>query len=439
MANALAIAGVTAVLKDLLNDGLINANIDAIGQFSVTSVPLDEMEPPQDASQINRLNIYMWNATRNAAWSNERLPGRNAAGARIDSPYLALDLHFVLSATGSQELNAEILLGFGMQVLHETPLLTRDAIGAALGGLTPPVDAQLLPAAQQFLQASDLADQFEQIRITPAVLDNDRPGQIEALSNIWSAFSTSLRASALYQVSCVLIESQTPVSSPLPVLTIGGRTAPLRAPQILRVRALPGGAGSLPDGRAPLIPGNWVALEGTALASDAIRIGLGDRTLNALPANIANGRIDVQLPTDIRAGLTRIAVEHLFVPEGSVDQRVWEMSNAAPLVISPVLNSHLIDGVVTDSRFAGTVTATLDHQVGEDQTAALLFNPLPGGPEQSFSVRCRARPAVGVEVVADLRGVVAANYLIRVEVDGAASQLTMGASGFDGPVADLTS
>ena len=437
MANALAIAGVTAVLKDLLNDALINANIDAIGQFSVTALPLDEMEPPADASQINRLNIYMWNATRNAAWSNERLPGRNAAGERIDSPFLALDLHFVLSATGSDELHAEILLGYGMQVLHETPVLTRDAIRTALGGLTPPVDAQLLPAAQQFLQASDLADQFEQIRITPAVLDSNSPGQIEALSNIWSAFSTSLRASALYQVSCVLIESQSPVHSALPVLTLGGRTAPLRAPQILRVRSLPGGAGTLPDGRAPVLPGSWVALEGTALASDDLRIGLGDRTLTALPANIANGRIDVQLPGDVQAGLTRIAVEHLFVPDGGTALRVWEMSNAAPVVIAPILNAHQVAGSVTGGRFTGTVTATLGHQVGVEQVAALLFNPLAGSGEASFSVRCRPRTTDGTEVVADLRDVVAANYLIRVEIGGAASQLNMGATGFDGPVADL--
>ena len=40
-------------------------------------------------------------------------------------------------------------------------------------------------------------------------------------------------------------------------------------------------------------------------------------------------------------------------------------------------------------------------------------------------------------MVADIRDVAAGNYLIRVEIGGAASQLTMGAGGFDGPVVDL--
>ena len=31
MSNALAIAGVTAVLRDLLDDGLVNASLDALG------------------------------------------------------------------------------------------------------------------------------------------------------------------------------------------------------------------------------------------------------------------------------------------------------------------------------------------------------------------------------------------------------------------------
>lgn len=44
MSNALAIAAVTAILRDRLNDGLLNANLDSIGQFSVTSSPPDRLE-----------------------------------------------------------------------------------------------------------------------------------------------------------------------------------------------------------------------------------------------------------------------------------------------------------------------------------------------------------------------------------------------------------
>ena len=76
MANALALASVTAVLKDLLNDGLAQGNIDAIGQFAVTALPLDQVAGDED-DPVNRLNIYMWHATRNPGWANMRLPARN--------------------------------------------------------------------------------------------------------------------------------------------------------------------------------------------------------------------------------------------------------------------------------------------------------------------------------------------------------------------------
>ncbi len=435
MSNALAIASVTAVLMDLLNDGMANANLDAIGPITVTAAPPDQVsseDPP-----TNRLNIYMWHATRNAAWSNERLPARNRQGNRLDSPFLALDLQFILTATGTGELNSEIILGYGMQILHETPMLPRAAIRAALGGVTPPVDASLLPAGLQSILASDLADQFEQIRITSAVPDTEHPMQLEGLSNLWSAFSAPLRASSLYQVSCVLIESRTPVRSSLPVLTLGGRNAQLRRPTITRISRLPGGPGTPRDLIAGIEPGDWVALEGTALASALMRVRLDDRILALVPANATNLRVDVQLPPDIRAGLSLLQIEHLFTPEGGGPDRLWEMSNAMPLVITPQLVGHNVMGTVVTGRFNGTVEATLAHPVGSEQVAALLCNPLPGGANDAFSVRCRSRTVDGVLVVADLVDVAAGHYLIRVEIGGAASALTMGATGFDGPVMDL--
>jgi hypothetical protein len=434
MANALAIAAVTAVLRDLLNDGLINGNLDSLGQFSVTSLPPDRIEPdPEDPA--NRLNLFMWHASRNAPWSLERLPARDRAGNRIDSPFLALDLHFILTATGADDLHAEILLGYGMQILHETPVLTRAAIRAALAGANPPLDASLLPQSMQMLAASDLADQFEQIRIT-AHIPKSEP--IEALSNLWSAFSAPMRASALYQVSAVLIENRRPVRSALPVLTLGGRTAPIRAPRIERIIALPNGPGTIPDPMAAILPGSWIAATGTALLAEDMRLLLGTRVLAPLAANLGDLRMDVQLPNDLLAGLNRLLVEHRFTPQGAAQSRLWEASNAAPMIITPVLQNHVVAGAVATGRFAGTVTVTLAHPVAPDQIVALLFNPLPGGAEPAFALPCRRRNAQGTQVVADLADITPGQYVLRVEVNGAASLPTMGAQGFDAPLADLT-
>lgn len=436
MSNALAIAGVTAILRDRLNDGLMNANIDTIGQFSVTSSPPDRLDGTGDPE--NRLNIYLWNVTRNAAWSTQRLPARSAAGERLDNPFLALDLHYILTATGAEDLNAEILLGYGMQVLHETPVLTRADIRAALGGASPAVDASLLPAPLRLLVAADLADQFEQIRISQIVPKTQDPSQIEVLGNIWAAFSSPLRASALYQVGCVLIESRRPARSALPVLTIGGRTAPLRGPRIARISALSGGAGSLPDPFAPILPNGWIAIEGTALAAERMRIMLGTRVLAA--TTTGDRRIDLQLPADQPAGIARIMVDHLFIPAPGQAERLWESSNAQPFAIAPVVTAVARAGTVTAGRFTGTVTLTLANAPGARQVAALLFNPLPGGTEPAFALPAEVLlPAgPGAQIRADLTTVPAGAYIVRAEIDGAASLPGLGPQGFDSPVADLS-
>lgn len=433
MSNALAIAAVTAILRDRLNDGLLNANLDSLGQFSVTSSPPDLLAG--DGDPANRLNIYLWNVTRNAAWSSQRLPARSAAGERIDNPFLALDLHYILTATGAEDLNAEILLGYGMQVLHETPVLTRADIRTALGGADPAVDASLLPAPLRLLVAADMADQFEQIRITQAVPESRDLGQIEALGNIWSAFSAPLRASALYQVGCVLIESRRPARSALPVLTIGGRTAPLRGPRIARVTALPGGAGGLPDPMAAVLPGGWIAVEGTALAAERMRLMLGTRVLAVAAADTGDRRIDLRLPADQPAGVARIMVDHLFIPAPGQAERLWESSNALPFAIAPVVTAVARAGTVAAGRFTGSVTLTLANALTERQAAAMLFNPLPGGAQPAFSVPAQAVAANRIR--ADLAAVPAGAYVVRAEIDGAASLPVLGAQGFDGPVADL--
>jgi hypothetical protein len=99
-----------------------------------------------------------------------------------------------------------------MQTLHETPVLPRNAIRLALGA-PPPVTGSELPPALQALVAAELADQIEQIKITPQGLST------EEMSRLWTALHAHYRPSAVYQVSVVLIESKSSRKSALPVRT----------------------------------------------------------------------------------------------------------------------------------------------------------------------------------------------------------------------------
>lgn len=216
MSNALAIAGVSAVLKDLLDSGLIDHRItDALGAgVTVSSLAPDAVPIDGDGASA-RLNLFLYHVAPNAGWRNVDLPSRDASGRKVSNPPLALDLHYLLTAYGIADLQAEVLLGYGMQLLHENPVLSRAAIRTALN--PSPVSGAVLPSVYQALRSADLAEQFEMLKITPMTMNT------EEMSRLWSALQAHYRPTAAFQVSVVLIETQGPAISPLPVLTRGKR------------------------------------------------------------------------------------------------------------------------------------------------------------------------------------------------------------------------
>jgi hypothetical protein len=211
VSSPLAIGAVSAVLRNLLDNGIVEQV--ALGTtVKVTAAAPDtiKLDAPNDSPQ---LNIFLHQVTPNSGWRNRELPSRSSAGERISNPPLALDLHYLITAYGRDDFQAEILLGYAMHLLHERPLLDRPAIRTALD--PSPLDASMLPLAFQALTASDLADQVEAIRITPSAMST------EEMSKLWAAIQTHYRPSAAYQVSVVLIDAKKPARNPLPVLSRG--------------------------------------------------------------------------------------------------------------------------------------------------------------------------------------------------------------------------
>lgn len=204
MSNALAIAAVTAALKDLIGSGLLGLDLSAIGSVSVSALPPDRITTGQ--TEPNQLNLFLYQVTPNTGWRNHGLASRDAGGARIANPPLALDLHYMLTAYGAEDLNAEALLGLAMQFLHETPMLSRERLRSVLGPPSPPFGN---------FSALSLADQPEWLKITPLYLGS------EELSKLWTAMQARYRPSMAYQVSVVLIDTDAPARAALPVVKRG--------------------------------------------------------------------------------------------------------------------------------------------------------------------------------------------------------------------------
>ena len=132
---------------------------------------------------------------------------------RASRPAVVLALA-ALTAYGRADLQAEVLLGYALQLLHENPVLSRDAIRRALNPAV--VSGAILPTVYKSLRGADLAEQVELLKITPAALGT------EERSRLWSALQAHYRPTAAFQVSVVLIESRKAARCVPPVLSRGG-------------------------------------------------------------------------------------------------------------------------------------------------------------------------------------------------------------------------
>src|SRR5215831_4939845 len=203
MSNALGISAVTAVLENILTN-IYHAS--GLGSVAVTAVAPDIVQKGLDGGSAFQVNVFLHQVTLNAAWRNADLPSLSADGStRLSNAPLALDLHYLLTAYGSGDCEAEALLSYAVQFIHETPVLARDQIRTALTHL---------PANPLFdvLGASGLAEQIEMIKITPATLGR------EELAWLWTALKADYRPTFPFQVTVVLIQRQHLLQSGLPVL-----------------------------------------------------------------------------------------------------------------------------------------------------------------------------------------------------------------------------
>jgi hypothetical protein len=419
MSTALAIAGVTQVLKDLLNDGLINHDITgAIGTtVTVTALPPDRIETAGEATQ---LNLYMYYATLNQGWRNESLPALNSRGERISNPPLALDLHYLLSAyTSGTELHMEVLLGYGMQLLHENPVLSRQAIRRSLDPPSDNINVITLPVALRAFSASGLAEQLEQIKITPEQLDT------EEISKLWTAFSAKYRPTASYRVTVVLIESQKPVSTALPVQQRNIYVVPFKEPIIESITSEPAaGEPVLPN--QPIFADSTIIVRGRQLWNFPITVNVGGVDVTPAPADVTDSVIRFPMPPDVTAGLQSLQVIHPMLMGSPPVPHKGTASRAQPFLLSPYIVG---DGerVPLAGALEG-IKLKIKPAITSGQNIRLLLNAVPPAAPASYVfffqyVNVMSPPSPTEDMTVPVSGVPAGNYLMRVQVDGAESPL----------------
>ncbi len=421
MSNGLAIAAVTAVLKDLLANGLKAYKVSDIvgGDVTVSAMPPDRVNIG-GAEDPTQLNLYLYQTTANQGWRNVGLPTRNSNGERVGDNPLAINLHYLLSAYGAKDFYPEIILGYAMQLLHETPVLTRDAIRKALSPAPPPPD---WPAA---LATSELADQVEQLRISPEVMNT------EEISKLWTAIQAHYRTTAAYQVTVILIESSRPAKSALPVTDRNVYLVPFDQPVIDSVEEESGES-------SPITALSTLIIKGRGLCGDSTQLLVSGIDLTAGITDLRPSMIKVKfpgpLPAGMRAGIQTVQVVQRIPMGAPQTPHAGFESNVDAFVLRPIITANaptsvvpgVVDGVNVNS---GNIKIDFNPNVGKTQRVVLLLNelnPPVNRPARGYSFK--APPGNGVadpntetsSVAIAFTNVIQGEYLVRVQVDGAES------------------
>jgi hypothetical protein len=188
MSSPLSIASVTSVIKSVLENGLVmHGAIAVVGELSVTALPPDRITTGAD--ERSQLNVYLYRITPNTAWRSMPTGAAQSSGSRVVP--LSLDLHYLLTAYGERDYHAETLLGTAMELLHETPVLTRETIAPALASLAD-------RGGSGTPMFADVIESIDRITLSPEFLG------MEDLTKLWSAFQARFRLSATYQASVLM-------------------------------------------------------------------------------------------------------------------------------------------------------------------------------------------------------------------------------------------
>ncbi|MGF6789704.1 DUF4255 domain-containing protein [Paraburkholderia sp. 35.1] len=419
MSTALAIAATTRVIAAVVDDAVAAARLllpTVLGSATTSSSPPDHLVTVIDG-EVTHLNLFLYHVTYNQGWREVGLPTRSSSGSQIGRAPLAIDLHYLMSAYSAGDYEAQIMLGVGMQAVHEIPVLFRDKIAKVFQSPATALD--------QALASADLANQIEMIKIVPQQIGTDE------LSKLWTAFQSKFRVSAAYAVSVVLIETQTPVVAALPVLSRNIVVLPFVDPVI--------------DAIAPQIipyaPDASITLTGSNLvAQNTVVVFGGNPAAPQTPTVKGTGAtISAPLPV-LTAGLNTVSVVRQ-VDFGTPPKTSFAESNAASFILQPRIrrdaappNDYLIKvGAPTTPMSPPLVpiTVTLDPAFTATQKISLLLNPLnppAGATARSYLFDATADGfAPPNEVTVDTQGVPAGDYLVRIRVDGADSPLDLDA------------
>lgn len=167
MSDFTAIAAVTTTVRELLMQ-------------QMPGMTIDELRSPAEVSVTTPLvGLYLYRVEYNPAAAN--LDWQATTATQLTAPPFGLNLHYLITPYGPDQLEIQRTLGEVMRVFHERPIVRRD-------------DPVL---------AAPLATMTEELRIVPRLLS------LSDMLDLWKGFDeVAFRLCVTYEVSTILIDSR---------------------------------------------------------------------------------------------------------------------------------------------------------------------------------------------------------------------------------------
>ena len=405
MSNYLAVAMITATLQRTLQ-GVVQGDIEGARVTTVRPSDIGNGTPETG------VNLFLYQVITNPALNNiDATPSRSRGNPT--KRQAALDLYYMFSFYGNEvELEPQRLLGSVVRSLNDKRVISQEMIRESCR------DATLA-----FLQESDLADQVQQISIVPLNLN------LEDLSKAWSVFfQTPYLLSVGYKVLVVMLEGDESPTRGLPIRDrrTNGLSPYFSQPQIEQVMAQGGVA-------EPIVSDSMLVLIGKQLKGDwATQVRLCG--VEVSPTEVSNSQILLSLsevpPAVLRAGVQSLQVIHPRQGSDREARRQGKESNAFPFVLRPrLLDVALVDTIGEEEELrSGQVQLQLNLTIGVKQRVVMVLNewqsdrPADYVPA-AYLFDASSRSEESSAITIGFQDVRAGEYLVRLMVDGAESQL----------------
>jgi Pvc16 N-terminal domain len=398
MSNYLAIATVTATLQRILQASV---------QRDVDGVRVTAVKPGMIGAGTPELgvNLFLYHVSRNPAISPDMAASRlKSSGSRRQTP---LELYYMLSFYGNDtELEPHRLLGSVVRTFSDRTTLTPEMIRDTIAD-----------SSFTFLEVSDLADQIQQLMISPVDMT------VEDLSKVWSVFfQAPYLLSMAYKVTAIMIDGE----------DLGKRALPVRDRSfkgILPFATYPvveqviHQAGML----EPILSDSTILIRGKQLKGMQTSVRLGTTEVPITDSmEMSETQIALSLglinPTLLRAGVQDLQIIHR-VQDG--DRQRQAESNVLPFVLRPTVKTIQVleqSGRGDDLRSA-ELSVLVNLPVGAGQRVRLLLNEWSVDQPKIYVFFAPARQEDTDRLTISIQDIQAGEYLVRLQIDGADSLL----------------